>query len=125
MKLGAFDDLEAEAAPRQKRLEPLGQGIAGITAVNPDEAQPAESTAELLQHETGSIAILQVGRMDHHGQNQTHRVNQEVALSSHDLLARIVAAHSAVVSHFNALAVEDRSSRGFFFPLLSRTASRS
>lgn len=35
MKLGAFDDLEAEAAPRQKRLEPLGQGIAGITAVNP------------------------------------------------------------------------------------------
>jgi hypothetical protein len=57
-------------------------------------------------------------------QDQPQRVHQKVSLASQDLLARIVAAHSSVVRYFNALRVEDRSGRGFFFPLFNLTASR-
>src|ERR1700722_12529291 len=120
----AFDYFQANPSSRQKRLEPGAKGVACIAAIDPYYSQPAESYRELFEHEASAIAILDVGRMDYHSQNQTQRVNQDMALSSHDLFACIVAAPSSVVRCFNALAVEDRSSRGFFFPLWSRTASR-
>ena len=120
----AFDHLQAQTAAWQQRLEPAAEPFASITSINPDEAQPTKGRGQLSEHQAGAIAILNVGRMHDHGQNQTQRIHQEMSLSSQDLLACIVAAHSSVVRYFNALAVEDRSGRGFFFPLWSRTASR-
>ncbi len=120
----AFDDFQPQTAARQQPFEPLAERIAGVASIDPNQTQPTKGGRQLLQHQAGAIAILDVGGVHDHRQNQTQRINQEMALSSHDLLARIVAAHSSVVRYFNALAVEDRSGRGFFFPLLSRTASR-
>ena len=120
----AFNHLQAQTAAGKQSLEPLAESFAGITSIDPDQAQPAKRRRELPQHQARAVAILNVGRVNHHRQNQTQRIHQEMSLSSHDLFARIVAAHSSVVRYLNALAVEDRSGRGFFFPLLSRTASR-
>lgn len=125
MKVRAFDHFQAQAATWQQCLEPLAEGWAGIAAIHPDQAQPTKGQLQFLELQPGAVAILNVGRMHHHRENQTQRVHQEMSFSSQDLLACIVAAHSSVVRYFNALAVEDRSGRGFFFPLLSRTASRS
>jgi len=121
----ALDHFQAQTAARQQRFEPLAERVPSITSIDPDQAQPTKGPLQLLEHQASAIAILNIARMNHHGQNQTQRINQEMPLSSHDLLACIVAAHSSVVRYLNALAVEDRSGRGFFFPLLSRTASRN
>ena len=124
MAVGAFDDLQAQTAARQQCLEPLTERGARVAPVDPDQAQPTEGRGQFLEHQAGAVAILNVAGMNHHGQDQTQRIHQEMSLSSHNLFACIVAAHSSVVRYFNALTVEDRSGRGFFFPLLSRTASR-
>jgi hypothetical protein len=47
--------------------------------------------ARLAQQWFGSVAILDVGRVDHHAQQQTQRIRQDVALAAKGLLARIVA----------------------------------
>ena len=121
--VAALDDLQAQAAAGQKFLAPCRQ-FPGISSIDKDAAQPAKALQENRQDEFGSVAILNGGRMDHDMQNQAQRVHQKMALASQDLLACIVAAHSSVVRYFNALRIEDRSTRGFFFPLRRRTWSR-
>ena len=120
----ALDDLQVQTTARQQCLEPLAERVSGIAAIDPNQAQPTEVRRQLLEDQASTVAVLDIGGMNDHGQNQTQRINQEMSFSSHDPLACIVAAHSSVVRYLNALAVEDRSGRGFFFPLLRRTASR-
>jgi len=124
VELRALDHFQAQTTARQQRFEPLAERVTGIASVDPDQTQPTEGQFQLLEHQASALAILNVGGMNDHGQNQTQRIHQEMSFSSHDLFACIVAAHSSVVRYLNALTVEDRSGRGFFFPLLSRTASR-
>jgi hypothetical protein len=45
----------------------------------------------LTQHLVGTIAILDIGGMYHHAQQETERVDQDVPLAPLDLLARVVA----------------------------------
>lgn len=47
--------------------------------------------------------------------DETEGVYQDVSLSSCDLLTRIKATNSGLDRCPNALAIEDRSSRGFFY----------
>jgi len=58
-----------------------------------------------------------------HGKDESEGVYQKVSFSSVDLLASVIAAFSGLLSHFNALAVDDRSAWGFFFPLATLTRS--
>jgi hypothetical protein len=39
----------------------------------------------------GTIAILHIGRVDNHAQQEAERIDEDVALASLDLLARIEA----------------------------------
>src|SRR5260221_9138005 len=121
---GALDHLQAQAAAGKPCLQPAAECVTSVASIHPDESQPTEGCRQFLEHQARSVAVLNIGGMNDHRQNQTKRVHQEMSFSSHDLLACIVAAHSSVIRYLNALAVEDRSGRGFFFPLLSRTASR-
>jgi hypothetical protein len=66
-------------------LWPLVAGIAD------DPLDERELSARLAQQWFGSVAILNFGRMDHHGQQQTQCIRQDVALAAKGLLARNVA----------------------------------
>lgn len=66
-------------------LRPLVAGIAD------DPLDERELPACLAQQWFSSVAILNVGRVDHHAQQQTQRIRQDVALAAKGLLARIVA----------------------------------
>ena len=119
----AFDNLDLQAALRDEPLDPV-QELAGIAAVGEDLAHPAK-VEQGRQEQLGALTILQGGAVDHDGENQSQSVDQEVSFSSVDLLASVVATFSGLLSHFNALAVDNRSTRGFFFALASRTPSRN
>ncbi len=118
-----LDNLQAHATARQEPLAPTDK-LSRVTAVGEDAAQPAKPFQKNCQNQLRALAILDGCRMDDDVQDQTQRINQEMSLASHNLLSRIIAAHSSVVRCLNALRIDDRSGRGFFFPLRSRTRSR-
>ena len=60
--------------------------------------------------------------MNDHGKEESEGVYQKVSFSSVDL-ASVIATFSGLLSHFNALAIDDRSAWGFFFPLATLTRS--
>lgn len=119
----AFDNFDLQPALRDEPLDPV-QELARVSAIGEDLSHPAK-VQQGRQQELGAVTILQGGAMHHDGENQSQSVDQEVSFSSVDLLASIIAAFSGLLSHFNALAVDNRSARGFFFPLARRTPSRS
>ena len=123
-ELGAvFDDFQSGAALRPQVADPRHEG-AGIATIRPNAAQPPEASAQGGEEQAGAIAVLNVGGMHADQQNQSQSIDQQVALSSCHLLASIVAANSSLLSCAHALRVKNRSRWGFFFPALSRTASR-
>lgn len=119
-----FDDLEAGATARAELTHPRDQG-AGIAAVGPDAAQPTETVPQGGEQQAGAVAVLDVRRMHADQKNQSQGIDQNMSLSSCHLLASIVATNSSLLSCSHTLRVEDRSSRGFFFPAFRRTAFRN
>ena len=116
-KLGAvFNDFQAGAAAWAQGTHPIDER-AGVAAVGPDAAQPAEASAQGGEQQPGAIAVLNVGRMHADQKNQPQGIDQNVSLSSRHLLASIVAANSSLLSCSHALRVKNRSRRGFFFQL--------
>jgi len=96
----------------------------GIAAINPDSLQPPETFAEFLQHKSPSIAILDVGRVHHHDQDQAEGVNEQVPLTPRNLFSGVITTippFSAVLtlwlSRIAALGVG-------LCPALRRTCSR-
>ena len=69
-----------------------GDQLPGLTTVCPDQAQLREACPELLQHQLRPVTVLDVGGMNHHGQQQVHRVYDHMPLTASDLLARVLAA---------------------------------
>jgi hypothetical protein len=64
--------------------------LPGVSAIRPDEAQSHQRMFEEGQHELTAVAVLHVGRVHHHGDQQPERIDQEVSLATIDLFARIV-----------------------------------
>ena len=116
---------QAQRAWTEALGHPVGELVAGVAAVGPNEFELGERGVDLIEHQGGSVAVLHVGGVDAHLEDQAIGIHQEMAFASHDLLARIIAPHSAPASCAHALAIQDRGRRGFFFPLLIRAASRS
>ncbi len=120
MSVTALDHRQAQPSARQELLAPRCQ-FSRVAAIDKDTTQPTKALRKDREDQFGSVPILDGRRVDDHMQDQAQRVHQEVSFASQDLLARIVATHSSVVRYFNALRIEDRSARGFFFPLWSLT----
>ena len=99
--------------------------ISGVTAVGPDEFEFGQWRVDLIKNQRGPVAILHARGVHADLQNQALGIHQQMAFAAHDLLSRIVAAHSAPASRPHALAIQDRGRGGFFFPLLIRAASRN
>jgi hypothetical protein len=87
------------------------QLVTGIAAVGEDVAQPGEAGADLGQDVGRAVAILDIGRMDQGGDQQTAGVGEDVALAALDLLARVIPARPAAFSGFDALAVNHSGAR--------------
>ncbi len=88
MGIGALDDLDGPAACLGDRLSGLWPLIAGICE---DALDEGEGSARLAKNLADAVAVLNVGRMNDDAQQQTERVDEDVALAARDLLARIKA----------------------------------
>ena len=84
---GAFHDFQD---PAGQVSDPLDQ-LAGLAGIGPHPLQPRPLPLHLGQHQLGAITVLQVCRMDHHGQHQPHGIHYEVALATLDFLAGVIA----------------------------------
>jgi hypothetical protein len=82
-----FDDLQG---PMIRHLDPLDQ-LAGITPVGPDQPQTAEALAQAVQHQSGTVAILNISGMHHSHENQPQGIDEQMPLAAQDLLAGVVA----------------------------------
>ena len=85
--VAAFDDLQN---PGAQFLGPLDQ-VPGVSPIGPDQLEPGELPDQFGQHQFGPVAILDVGGVDDHGQDQAQGVYDDVPLASLDLLAGVVA----------------------------------
>lgn len=120
----ATDDLDlpsAGAGDGGRHLRPL------IACVADDALDEGEQSARLPQQRLGAVAVLHVGGMHDHREQQTERVGQQVALAPDDLLARVVAGRikrsapfcAAFAVWLSMIAVVGLASR----PACSRTAT--
>ena len=89
MGLNAFDDLEHPASGAGDRDCGLGALISGIGKDSLNEREKAPGVC--IEDQSGSVAILQVGRVDDDVQQEAERVDQDVPLAAGDLFARIKA----------------------------------
>ena len=83
---GTLDDLQQ---PVPNRVSPTHQ-LPGIGTVGPNQLEARKATQELAEHQLGAIPILNIGGMDHHGQEQSQGIHYNVAFASTNLLARVV-----------------------------------
>lgn len=107
VKVGALYNFD-RAAP-----QPAGplQQRSGVAAIGPDmfDASTSFLAEEGSQQLLGAIPVLNVRRQDQDPEHQADCVDQDVAFTSVDLLARIVTPLVAGLGTLGALAVDDRS----------------
>lgn len=88
MGLGTLYDLDLPGAGAGNGRGHFPPPIAGI---GEDALNEGERRARPAQQLIGAVAILHIGRVDRHVQQQTERVDEDVPLAACDLLTRIEA----------------------------------
>jgi hypothetical protein len=86
VRLVALDDFDRAAEPAPHPIHELTR----IPAIGEDQPQPPEPSSQLLDQQPGPLAVLDIGRMHDQGHDQPQGVDDQVALSPQDLLARVV-----------------------------------
>jgi len=87
MRIASLDDLQRPATSIGHdllHLRPL------VACIGEDALDERKQPARRAQHLAGTIAILHVGRVHDHAQQQAERIDQDMTLASRDRLARIV-----------------------------------
>jgi hypothetical protein len=86
--LRAFDNVQSPAT------DPFGPSneLSGISAIRPDQCQTAKAPLEPTQNISRSVAVLNAGGMNDHGQQQSQCIHNHVTLAPAYFLARIIAA---------------------------------
>lgn len=87
-RIAAFDNLDR---PAGERLDP-GFELPGIPPVGPNFLQARAVEADLFNDFLAAVAILHAGRMDDRADDQPQGVNQQMALATVYLFARVIAA---------------------------------
>ena len=85
--IGSANDLEDPATDVGNPSDQL----AGIPAIGPDQLDSREKRPYFLQQQLGPVAILDVGRMHHHPEQQPYGIYEDMPLAAVDLLAGVVA----------------------------------
>src|SRR5580704_14008745 len=106
MELGALYNLDGATA---NFPGPLQQGTC-VATVGPNMFDPFASrlTKEGGQQLLTTIPVLNVGGQDHRHEDQTHRIDQDMALAAIYLFPGIVAPLVAGLGALDALTVDDR-----------------
>ena len=100
MQLVALDDLDGPAAAGgcgKCGARPLVTGI-GEDAQN----ERPQSACLLVQHEARTVAVLNVGGVNGHAQQETERIDENVSLAARDLLGRVIALRIERIPPFGA-----------------------
>ncbi len=84
--VAAFDDLQYPAA---RLLHPIDQ-LSAVAAICPNELQSRKLVPCFFQNLLGTVAVLNVGRVNDHTQQQTNRIDQNMPFPTFYLFARIV-----------------------------------
>src|SRR5262249_16578032 len=98
--------------PAKSAFDALGQVVSAVRTIGKDHFQSVEprfESAENSEDKHGSIVVLDIGRMDNEGEHQAKRVNNDMALASVNLLARIVTSHAAYLRRLDGLTVDNCS----------------
>ena len=97
----------------------------GVGCVSPDYSETGEASQQFGQHQPGPVTVLNVGCVNHHGQEEPGGIHYDVALASRHPLARVIAPgppFSVVLTDWlSMMAPLGVASR----PSLSRTVGRS
>ena len=112
VQVGALHNFDAATLPLGRQTHQLSH----ITSIGPDvfDFSASPLAEECGQQWLGPIAVLDVGRQDHHLEEQADGVDQDMPLASVDFLARVVAPLVAGFGTLHALAVDDgRAGLGF------------
>jgi len=88
MEIGTLDDLQL---PRPGLGDSRRRFLALIAGVSEDALDEREHAARSAQQQDRAVAILDSGGMDDDVQQETQRVDENVALAARRLLARVVA----------------------------------
>ena len=91
--------------PTALDLDPLHQ-LACVAAIGPNQLQPWKVIPDLVENGLRPVPILDSRRMNHHRQDQPHRVYQDVTLAPHDLLAGIVSIDTPLFVCLRRLTVD-------------------
>lgn len=100
-RIGALDDLDGPAAVAAHGALEL---VAGIAAVGEDVAQPWMAEPDCLEQVGSAVAILNIGPVDPHKDQEAERVGDDVAFAPFDLLARVIPANPTAFGSLDALA---------------------
>ena len=74
--LGRVAPLHNLQYPPARRADP-GDQLPRVAAIGPDQLQLREQILGLAQHQLRPIAVLNIGRVNDHAQQQTQRIDQD------------------------------------------------
>src|ERR1035438_7112139 len=83
--IGAFDDLDCQFGAQP--LDPLGERLAGIAAIHPQDAEPGEPAQHPAQNHLCPVAFGGAGRGYGHAEYQPQGIHQQMSLAAFDPLA--------------------------------------
>jgi hypothetical protein len=104
--VGAFDDLDGQFGAESP--DPLGERLAGVAAIHPQDAEPGEPAQHPAQNHLCPVAFGGAGRGYGHAEYQPQGIHQQMSLAAFDPLAGVIANPAAVTSGFYTLTVQNR-----------------
>ena len=87
--LGPRDDLQADGICRTPSGHPGDHPF--VNPVSPYQSQPTEPTPNSREDLLQAVVILNISGVNHDGQNQAHRVDEDVPLAARQPLTAVVA----------------------------------
>jgi len=116
--VGSLDDLDRPLADWPQCVPEF---VPRIAAIGEQVAQPGKSADDPGEHQRRSVAVLDVGGVDHGVDQISLGIGEDVALASLDLLACVITPRPAGFRGFYALAIDDASAgRGLAAVRLAR-----
>ena len=104
--IGAFYHLDGQLGAQG--LDLVGEGIARVTAIDPEQAEPRKPTQHPAQDGLASGALGGISRRDDHAQDQAQGIHEQMALAAFDALASVETHRAAMTGGLDALAVQYR-----------------
>ena len=96
------------AFPATFRLAPSSQHLAAVRCTSPDLFETWVQGSEWSEQASGSFPIVEISRRHVHGQKQTERIDEDMALASFHACMRIESAEpGGLLNGFDALRIHD------------------